>query len=310
MVLANNFSLRGYNVTVFSDIGAQLNKLVNNFGIKPYPSYSELKGALNSYNVVLYDSSGAYVKAMPSAVERWCKENAVCFRMSDAPPRHKSVSQETIKNRLPPDWKHEAKTLIKLNRALRGQYRGFYRPPIVTQLVNHLSRNAGFENAVVSNGLENTRKTKDLRKVILHPESSRSNKNWPVENYLTLAHGLKQRGFEPVVTVAPFERKKWLELVHKELEVPKFESLEDLAHFYMDAALLIGGDSGNAHLASSLGVPTLQLFKGWKNTPAWRAGWSKNQVLTAPFPYNLNKNSSVKRIRVSKVLIAVDQLVK
>ena len=306
MVLANNLARHGYIVTVFSDIGASLNALVDGYTIKPFPQYSVLLGILDSYNVVLYDSSGAYVRGMPKAVDKWCMVNGICFRMSDAAPRHLAVTERTIASRLPDDWRHQAALLKKLNATLRGRYFGTYRPPVVQQLAAHLTEKLRLSDVQTSNGLLNTKKTKDPKKVIIHPTSSRESKNWPAEKFLQLTRKLKSRGSKPIVTVSPAERGEWLRLVDGECEVPLFDSLEPLALFYMDAGLFVGGDSGNAHLASCLGIPTIQLFRGWKKAPAWRAGWTEGRVLVANLPYKLTKKSWSKGISVDRVLDAIN----
>jgi hypothetical protein len=306
MVLANNLARCGYIVTIFSDIGASLNTLVDGYTILPFPQYSMLLDVLDSYNVVLYDSSGTYVRGMPKAVDKWCMANGICFRMSDAAPRHLAVTEQAIASRLPDNWRHEATTLKKLNATIRGQYFGIYRPPVVQQLVSHLNEKLWLTDVQTSNGLVNTKKKKDSKKVIVHPTSSRESKNWPAEKFLQLTRKLKSQGAKPVVTVSPAERDEWLNLVSGELEVPRFDSLESLALFYMDAGLFIGGDSGNAHLASCLGIPTIQLFKGWRKTPAWRAGWTEGKILVANFPYNLSKKSWAKGISVDRVLDTIN----
>lgn len=301
MVLANNLAKQGLDVTFYSDIAASLDSMVDGYRIAPFPTYDVLLTVLQDVDLCLYDSSGHYVRNMPSSVEQWCISNAVCFRMSDAPPRHTAIRNQDIQARLSssPVSATQFKTL---NASLRGKYNTLYRPPVVMQLRDYLDHKVGLADVVLGNGLTGGVTTRDETKVLLHPTGSNTKKWWPANNYLTLIRELKDRGFTPSVTVSPPERQVWLELVNGDCDVPLFETIKDLAVYYADAAYFIGSDSGNAHLASCLGVPTLQLFSGWKAHPAWRAGWGQNRVITAKFPHNLIKRHWQKGVSVDRVM--------
>jgi heptosyltransferase-3 len=86
-------------------------------------------------------------------------------------------------------------------------------------------------------------------------------KNWPAEKFISLAVKLKDNGYGPVFTVSPTEREEWLEHPNCRFHVPCFSSLSQLADFYQDARLLIGNDSGSAHLASYVGMPRVQILR-------------------------------------------------
>ncbi len=308
MTLANNIANQGCEVTFFSDIAASLDPLVDSYTIKPFPNRESLLDTIKTFDLCLYDSSGAYVRSMPKQAEEWCLENAVCYRMSDAPPRHTSIKVETLKNRLPTNSPISAAQFKFLNASLRGRYRSLYRPPVVQQLVNFLKSVAGFESVTLNNGLNAGVRKKQPKKVLIHPTSSNQRKNWPSDKFVNLVKELQTKGYDPIVTVAPNERQTWLKLCGEITEVPLFESIKDLAEFYRDAALFIGNDSGNGHLASALGVPTIQMFMGWKKSPAWRAGWAENTVITARFPFNLFKSKWAEGVTISDVMNEVTKI--
>ena len=295
-------------MTFFSTIAAPLDGLVKDYRIRPFPDYAEVLDQLRDFPVVLYDSSGRFTRKMPEHVSDWFEHNAICYRMSNAKPRHNTISEQDIAERLPSADQHKAAQLIKFNQEMRNQNQLLHRPPVVAQLVDFLRREIGLDPVTRENGLPVNRSNVDRNKIVIHPTSSSHKKNWYPERFVELAHRLKSKGLQPVITVSPPEREEWIALVDKQFDVPVFETVADLARFYTDAGYFIGGDSGNAHLASSLGVPTLQLFRGRKKAPPWRAGWSDNTVLLARFPFTLNRNIWQKGMSVDRVMRAFDKL--
>jgi ADP-heptose:LPS heptosyltransferase len=167
----------------------------------------------------------------------------------------------------------------------------------------------GFVSVTSHNGINTVDRKANRQKIVIHPTSSRTQKNWPTDKYIRLATLLKEQDYEPIFTVSPAEREQWLEHTQGNFQVPYFQNLSVLAEFYQDARLFIGNDSGNAHLASYVGVPTVQIFKRYRRNPAWRAGWSDSRVIIAKIPYCFYSNDWAKGISVVRVLTAVrDQL--
>jgi hypothetical protein len=86
---------------------------------------------------------------------------------------------------------------------------------------------------------------------VIHPFSGSPSKNWPLERFRTLAHGLKRRfrvrwcigADDPVIDGAV-----------------RIDDLYRLACWISRARLYVGNDSGITHLAAATGVPVLALF--------------------------------------------------
>ncbi len=92
--------------------------------------------------------------------------------------------------------------------------------------------------------------------IIIHPFSGSGKKNWPLQRFRELAHQLP---LEVEWTAGPEE------------ELPnarRFDDLGELARWISGCRLFIGNDSGTAHLAAAVGVPTLVLF-GPTNPEVW-----------------------------------------
>ena len=137
------------------------------------------------------------------------------------------------------------------------------------------SRNIlGFQEAVKSNGItlpEGLVPRLHLKRVVLHPTSSRPGKNWPRPKFLKLAKKLAQKGFEPVFIVSPAEKIDWP-------EAPLFSDLNEMARFVGESGYMIGNDSGIGHLASCLGVPTVSLFKNERTAHFWRPAFAPGEI--------------------------------
>jgi len=85
-------------------------------------------------------------------------------------------------------------------------------------------------------------------RVVIHPFSGGTRKNWPLQNYRMLAQQLP----------CPVD---WTAGPEEELaEAQRFDDLSGLANWLSGARLYIGNDSGITHLAAATGVPTLALF--------------------------------------------------
>lgn len=111
-----------------------------------------------------------------------------------------------------------------------------------------------------SNGLivpKSLQHRKYPKRVIIHPETARPEKTWPREKFIELAFKLKQEGYDPQFVVSPQEASHWQDLSFPLHALPK---LSDLAALLHESGFMIGNDSGVAHLASNVFVPTFALF--------------------------------------------------
>jgi heptosyltransferase-1 len=101
--------------------------------------------------------------------------------------------------------------------------------------------------------------------VVLHPGTSRFGafKQWPLDRFAALGRRLAARFSLPVVvTAGPGERAQ-AEAVAQGIEgarVVEPRGLAALRDVLAGARLVVAGDTGPAHVAAALGVPTLTLF--------------------------------------------------
>jgi len=97
----------------------------------------------------------------------------------------------------------------------------------------------------------------------IHPGSGAAPKNWPAEQFRTVARHVRKEWRMPVrILLGPAEeaQRHFWEGTGESLEVLRGLSLHQLSVRLAHSALYLGNDSGVTHLAASLGVPTLALF--------------------------------------------------
>jgi hypothetical protein len=147
---------------------------------------------------------------------------------------------------------------------------------------------------------------KEARRVLIHPTSSRPNKNWDKEKFITLASALKARGYRPEWLLSEKERKEW---DAASFPAPLFDSLNTLAHYIYESGFLIGNDSGPGHLSSCLNIPTMTLFCNKKASLFWRPGWGQVTTL-CPNPWVPNLKGIRLRDKFWQKWISVERVLK
>ena len=109
---------------------------------------------------------------------------------------------------------------------------------------------------------------KNLRRVAIHSESGDPEKNWPLERFRAVAKQLANEGYDPLFIV--------------EKGRPLYPTLEELASFLYESGAFLGNDSGPAHLASYLKIPSLVIGKEERQMRLWAPGWLPAQIATPP----------------------------
>jgi ADP-heptose:LPS heptosyltransferase len=132
------------------------------------------------------------------------------------------------------------------------------------------------------------------KRVVIHPTSGRTAKNWPKEKFVKLALHLKNEGFFPIFIPGTQELSQWNDLADNDLEMANFDNLDDLSSFLYESGYLIGNDSGLGHLASALSIPTLTFCRRKALAKMWAPSFTPGVVLT---PSSLIPNIRGLRLR-------------
>ncbi|MBN1754940.1 glycosyltransferase family 9 protein [bacterium] len=87
----------------------------------------------------------------------------------------------------------------------------------------------------------------------IHPYAKWKNKEWGIEKYLDVAQLLSSEGYNVLFWDSPHARAP-------ELKYLCTDDLRELIGYLSICNLFVGNDSGPAHIAAALGVPTLTIF--------------------------------------------------
>lgn len=128
--------------------------------------------------------------------------------------------------------------------------------------------------------------THDSRAIFIHPGSGSASKNWPAENWRTLAERLLEDPSTRVTIVGGEADAEALEPLRRLAANPRVRFLENqplpvLAAELARAALYLGHDTGISHLAAAAGAPSLLLF-GPTDPGQWAPPHPQVRVLRAP----------------------------
>jgi heptosyltransferase I len=157
--------------------------------------------------------------------------------------------------------------------------------------------------------------------VLLHPGAGWGAKRWPAERYGALAAALKSRGYAVVVNCAPGEEALATDVVRSSGGAAQtiatsmiVTSVAELIAMTRRCALVIGGDTGPAHLACALGKPVVGLYG--PTDPARNGPWGVPfRVLRHPESRRDHARRSAPEaglltIEPEEVLVAVDELLR
>ncbi|GAB4184413.1 MAG: hypothetical protein Tsb0015_00280 [Simkaniaceae bacterium] len=123
---------------------------------------------------------------------------------------------------------------------------------------------------------------KHKKRILIHPTRSNDAYVWPSDKFFALGKMLQKSGYEVHFVLSLQERPKWAFVEKEGFFLPALENLHELASLIYESALLIGNDSGPAHLASNMQVPTIVISNCYKRMKLWRPGWLQGAVLTPP----------------------------
>lgn len=135
--------------------------------------------------------------------------------------------------------------------------------------------------------------------VVVHPGATAAARRWPVSSYAEVVAALGDQGWPVVLTGTPPERELGADLAARAeqrrrrgpavLDLTGATDLAGVALLIRDAAVLVGNDTGTAHLAAAVGGRSITIFQSgdprrWAHPPP-RARAMLPGVVCAPCPH-------------------------
>ena len=155
---------------------------------------------------------------------------------------------------------------------------------------------------------------------LIHPAAAFATKTWSATNFARVCEHLAARGLPSVAVVAPGEAGVVEELKRESrAPVTAFQdlSLPEVTALAARASLFVGNDSGIAHIASAVRLPSVVVF-GSSNVAHWRP-WSeapsevvREEMPCAPCPgytcSEFEQPECIRRVSVERVTQAVERV--
>lgn len=293
LVLSNNLQLNGWRVDTYQNTIGSMQRWIPHLPILPYPEADQVERVLHEYQwfFVFQNDSSEFIQKLIAEGKRRDPDQVKVIYIY---PSRRIVNEPYYQDaQIDPD--------LSVAENLRRFCENILHLPKITK----------------SNGFippEGLRHRLYEKRVLIHPSSSRPGKNWSKGKFIELAWHLEKEGFEPQFVLGGKEREAWGG--QAKFFAPVCSTLDDLASYVYESAYLLGNDSGLAHLASFLGIPTLTVTRRKALARLWAPSFAPGVVVT-PHPWipnirglRLRDRYWQKFISTEKVLRSFDRLVQ
>jgi heptosyltransferase III len=190
---------------------------------------------------------------------------------------------------------------VEIDAKITADYPGHLTNKILESLQNYAPEKSATEQilrSIADRGIGY--KPQGGSDVVIHPGSGSPTKCWPLESYVELAGQLKALGQSVRFVIGEVERERW-----PEADIEKLNSVGsvracvtylDLLDEISTAGSYIGNDSGPAHLAGIVGVPTIALF-GSTNPVQWKPLGPRVAVVSAATMQDIQVDQVLKGLK-------------
>jgi heptosyltransferase III len=266
LTLAKNLVENGYQVTFYHNFLQDLQNLID-FDVD-----------ILSYNKI-------------DDIEKVLSENDKIFINLDSSPIHKKIKNLS-------EIKFSHKFFIFKPSTHKGKKDHFEKyvsrnVPIAKSLEDFCKNVLKLPKTTIDNGIIDLKLKKENR-VVIHPTSSKISRNYPFEKFLKIAKKIKKLGYDVSFVMKKEEIIDFKKLENYGIEVPLFNSLEQMARYIASSKYFIGNDSGVGFLASSLKLPTVTIFSTKRKKDLWLPAWGKAYRL---YPLNILPNFKGLRLK-------------
>ncbi len=280
VMMADNLRRAGFAVTYFGDLVYQLRDWLPQLDIRPYPARDQFDQTLGEFDLVICSPPQFMRDTMTPERTDFLRRKwlLVCQK---APDTWAYDHTEANRERCPAVVHEQLGALLKSAGSIR--YKRFDHESVVDITLDYMRTRMGLTQVdkhvalTPPAGLSHRRHG---RRVVVSPDSAGpEKKDWTPSRFLRLCRRLRSRGYEPHIVVAPKNHARWQALVDGQFPIPRFDRIDGLAAFIYESRCLIANDSGNGHLASFLGVPTITIYRKQNPHFHWRPDWAPGTVV-------------------------------
>jgi heptosyltransferase-3 len=315
LVLANNLQINDYQVTLFSTPFSHLKKWLPNVLLKPLPVGEDIRKVFSGYDLVISIPPivDLYKNTVPAdEFANFC----VFIYVGKNEFRYKVNVNHTDRLKKIINDPNKLQKILPLLRASDVTFSDISRTlPLAETMKIFCKTILKLDNVskeIEISPPEELMHRKYSERIIIHPTSSKNEKNWVPMKFVKLARLLRQQGWDPVFVMSPPERAAWQKLINNEFLLPIFPTLDELAAFVYESGLMIGNDSGVGHLASCLNIPTLTIMNtNPGSSMRWRPGWAYGELVYPTISLNvLNRRYWKCFLSVKKVFNEFNRFVE
>ena len=293
MIACQEYKKAGYEVTIFSGHFASFGRWFEGFSSSPHILLEDYREIFSSFDgVLLQHENSPRAKTLCSLRKDGHLPNLIVFYHQYQESKHGDVNAADFA------FDYTKSAVENISFAVQ-KMRNLSSPP----------KEIGLQ---IPSGLVHKKYPK---RVVIHPTSSHTRKNWLPSKFISLAKKLRAKGFQPVFTVSKKERPDWVFLQEMGIDVPLLLSLDELAQKIYESGFFIGNDSGPSHLASYMQIPLITIAPLHSGTYHWKPGWLEGPVIVPPSWTPNLKGLRLKQtnwqhfITVKKVIKTFDKLI-
>ncbi|MCQ4315483.1 lipopolysaccharide heptosyltransferase family protein [Stutzerimonas zhaodongensis] len=305
LMMADNLRANGYQIDCYGNIAYQLRDWLPQLNILPYPAPSAFEAAFEQYDFV--------IASPPSFLRRSFSETD----LQRVRQKWALICQKTPQSWLhdhsaaaSPELAHQFGGLLSCAGPIR--FKTFDQESVVEITLQYMRERMCLERLTKQvsltppSGLKHRRHP---RRIVISPDSAGpEKKNWSPAGFLKLCQTLRDKGYEPHIVVAPNNHARWERLADGRFPTPRFPEIGALAAFLYESGFLVANDSGNGHLASFLGIPTVTLYRKKNPLFHWRPDWAPGVVICPSFTLPKLEGSWRWFITPAMVLRAIENL--
>lgn len=290
LIIARNLYINNFNVILYNNFMSQLSEWIPDITIKPWPLPENCESEFSLYDLVLADDSSILGKPFqkeedyPKLVKKY-----VYIGVGRVEPKLHSGHMMSLNDTLSKEKREMLVDLASCSGTIKHQHGNLNYSQVENAIIfcreKLKLKNITRDIKLTPPTSLNLKHKNHSKRIILHPFSAYKRKNWPLKKYIKLADKLKKDGFDPVFICSIKERSDLIDTLKGKYFVPLFPTVSDLASFLYESVLFIGNDSGPAHLASALNIPTVTIMFHKRNF-YWRPDFSQPNVLILP-PINM-----------------------